>query len=52
MTDWICPQCEWFLSVDPTDSPPLCCHECGTRTEPKTDPESLRDAETQTDKLC
>jgi primosomal protein N' len=51
MTDWTCSECDWWLSVDATDEPPLRCHNCGARTEPITDPDSLIDAETKTDKI-
>jgi len=51
MTEWVCPECEWAEEYEPTAPPEFFCSECGSRRRLVTDPDSLADKETMTDKI-
>lgn len=50
MMEYHCTDCDWSEEVEPTDTPPQYCHECGKPTSVTPDYDDLSDAETLTDK--
>ena len=51
MPKWSCTDCDWWGRVDPPETPKYYCKECGAKTRPNIDPNSLADVETKSDKV-
>jgi rRNA maturation endonuclease Nob1 len=51
MPKWRCSDCDRVERVDSTDEVNHYCKDCGGRLSPDIDPQSLADADTQTDKI-